>query len=238
MFEYPKINSLWKREGHDATDDATPEKIAARKKAKALGKKHCLLIPGEYSCEEFATVDRWTVTEKIDGMNIRIGLDRTDDRFYGVNLLEFGGRTANAQIPVTLLRELQILFPFEVMDKHFEKAQRVFLFGEGYGPKIQSGGYYRSGPGFILFDVWIDGWWLDREGVSEVASKIGITSVPTIRGAIWTTQDIIEFVKMKPLSYEATVQHHEMEGVVARSYPQMLFRNGLQVMFKLKCSDF
>ncbi len=46
--EYPKINSIWKRDDNNA------------------------LIPGDYARPEFAAFKQWRVEEKIDGTNIRV----------------------------------------------------------------------------------------------------------------------------------------------------------------------
>jgi hypothetical protein len=49
--------------------------------------------------------------------------------------------------------------------------------------------------------------------------------------------EIIDYVKSKPKS---TVSEEDLtiEGVVVRSHPLMLFRDGSPIMFKLKVSDY
>ena len=68
----------------------------------------------------------------------------------------------------------------------------VLLFGEGYGPKIQGGGKYREDQSFVLFDVKVGDWWLNREAVDDVAEKLDIESVPVIGHG--TLQDAIDIV--------------------------------------------
>ena len=150
----------------------------------------------------------------------------------------FGGRTDNAQLPPRLLEHLQRTFTREKMLKHFATVQRAVFFGEGYGPKIQAcGGRYRKDVSFILFDVHIDGWWLEKSGVIDCAQQLDIEH--TINQQIFTTQEVVEFVKSKPISYIAEDKTLVMEGVIARAYPLMLFRaHKLPIMFKLKCCDF
>lgn len=116
--------------------------------------------------------------------------------------------------------------------------RKVILFGEGYGPKIQAcGGRYRKDVSFILFDVWIDGWWLEKQSVLDIASALDIEH--TINQRIMTTGEIVEFVKSKPKSYIAEDRELVMEGIIARSVPLMLFRNHkTPIMFKLKVRDF
>ncbi len=78
MSEYPKINSLWKREGFDFVQ--TGKKPTSKK-----------LIEGDHSCPEFANIFLWSVDEKIDGMNIRI--------MYKEGQVSYAGRTKDAMIP-------------------------------------------------------------------------------------------------------------------------------------------
>jgi hypothetical protein len=122
--------------------------------------------------------------------------------------------------------------------RFFSEVSRAVFFGEGYGPKIQGcGGRYRKDVSFILFDVHIDGWWLQKDAVLEIAQKLDVEH--TINQAIMTTNEVVEYVKSKPISYIAEDRTLVMEGVIARSYPLMLFRQrGLPIMFKLKCKDF
>jgi RNA ligase len=218
--EYPKINSLYKRE----------------EKTKKL-------IIGDFACEEFACIKHWTVTEKVDGTNIRI-IYKADP--YGALSLYFGGRTSNAQIPADLYAHLQKTFTLEKMRGAFKNAFEVILFGEGYGPRIQSGGYYLPEVSFILFDAFIDGWWLERSKVYALSLDLKIDDVPLLpfpnlaTGAqnLWNLNEIEEYIKMEPFSKVALVEKRVMEGIVARSHPLMLFRDGKPVMFKLKCKDF
>jgi len=209
--KYPKINTLWKRDEKN---------------------KH-VIMPNEYSCEEFANIRYWHITEKVDGTNVRIFWD-------GVKV-RFGGRTDNAQMPTYLLSYLQDTFTIEKMKEAFpdilpDLHEEIVLFGEGYGAKIQKGGgNYRDDVSFILFDVYIESWWLNRDSVTDIAKKLGIDEVPTL--GVWGVNQIQDFVKNKP---ESTIAQKEKisEGIVARSHPLVLFRDGTPVMFKLKVVDY
>ncbi len=173
------------------------------------------------------------IDEKVDGTNVRIFWEPNDP--FSPN---FGGRTDNAQMPTTLLTYLQHTFTREKLMKQFPDKNKVILFGEGYGPKIQAcGSRYRKDVSFIIFDVWIDGWWLEKESVLDIADKLDIEH--TINQQIMTTNEVVEFVKSHPKSYIAEDRTLVMEGVIARSYPMLLFRNHkTPVMFKLKVKEF
>lgn len=194
---------------------------------------------------EFLNVKNWFVTEKIDGMNIRITY-RTQF-FQNVKLsgrvVEIHGRTLKAQIPPFLLDYLKSVFTVEKFISAFpdlEDKDVVVLFGEGYGERIQKGGNYRKGVSFRLFDVKINDWWLEPENISDVASKMGVKTVVSL-GTV-SLETIVTFVKAKCKSYVAFEDGGNLEflaeGVVARSYPLMLRRNGERVIFKLKRRDF
>ena len=94
--EYPKINSLWKREGWYFNEK---DKLGIQRSGRQS------LIPGDYADPAFAAIKRWRVDEKIDGTNIRIFFNQTED---GVDdRVIFGGRTDAAQLPTHLLVFLQ-----------------------------------------------------------------------------------------------------------------------------------
>lgn len=189
-------------------------------------------IEGDYACPEFGSINKWLIDEKVDGTNVRIFFEPADQ--FSPN---FGGRTDNAQMPTHLLQHLQHTFTREKLEKQFPNAKKVILFGEGYGPKIQAvGSRYRKNASFILFDVWIDGWWLEKNHVLEIADQLDIEH--TINQRVMTTNEIVEFVKSKPKSYIAEDKDLVMEGIIARSTPLMLFRNKTPIMFKLKVRDF
>lgn len=204
--KYPKINTIWKR---DASNKGR-------------------IIEGEYSKEEFQNIKYYLITEKVDGTNIRITRDE--------GKVTFGGRTDNAQIPTFLYTYMQKTFTPDLLTSIFGDAEKLILFNEGYGQKIQKGGgKYRKECACILFDVWIDGWWLAQEAVTDIAERLGIDRVPII--GIMTIQEAIEFVKCKTQSIIAE-EPKVMEGIVARSQPLMLFRNGDPVIWKLKVRDY
>jgi len=239
--KYPKIQSLWKREGASYTKEElkklTPEQKRNRHK----------FIRDEYSCDEFANIKHWMLTEKIDGMNIRIMAERKavveNQELTGtVWEVKFAGRTDNACLPPKLLEYLQGHFTPELFEEVFEDATHVTLFGEGFGPKIQSGGYYGKEQRFVLFDVVIGRWWMEYDTVIEMAIKMGIQAAPLLQNGEgnsfgWKEDEIIQYVMSKPMSKFA-VDEHIMEGIVARPFPMMLHRNGLPIRFKLKVKDF
>jgi len=214
--KYPKINTLWKRDEKN---------------------KNNILI-GNYSKEEFKSIKYWSVTEKIDGTNVRIEVQLRGDENLSPSgkYVEYKGKTDDAQIPTFLLEFLQKTFTEKKMRKQFNESSKIFLFGEGYGPKIQKvGKKYRKNVSFILFDAWVDGWWLEPHKVNQLAKELGIDYVPIL--SVTTTEEVIKLVKN---GFQSKIAKEELlaESIVARSHPLMLFRDGSPIMWKLKYKDY
>ena len=210
MYKYPKMETLLKRDEN-------------------------FKITDEIRLPEFENIKNWLITEKIDGTNIRI-IYTPDDK------LLIRGRTDKASIPTFLLEELQNMFTAEkvkaILDNPIEKG--LCLYGEGYGARIQKGGgNYNQYNSFRLFDIWIDNCWLEWESVEKIAQQLEIKPVPVIMET--DVETAIELVKKETWSEVAMEEGHPghiAEGIVARAYPTMLFRNGNPIKWKLKVKDF
>lgn len=208
--EYHKIQTLFKRD------------LQAAKKS---------MIEGDWTTPElkYLADNEWEFTEKVDGTNTRIHWEPFMER------VTFGGRTDNAQIPVKLLNYLQEAFHLSVFID--SEMPHLTLFGEGYGPGIQSGGLYRVDQSFVLFDVVVHSddqdWWLQRLSVEDIADKLGIDSVPVIGSG--TLFDAINKVKDGLTSEWGDF---EAEGIVARPSVPMFDRKGQRIITKIKGRDF
>lgn len=206
MKEYHKIQSIYKREQ----------------------KQPCKFIEGEFSLPEFEYLkdNKWVWTEKVDGTNIRVMWDREK--------LRFGGKTDNAQMPVFLMERLQQLFPIDKFKSLYPDIS-MCLYGEGYGAKIQKGGgnYNPDGVDFVLFDVKIEDWWLERHNIEDIASKLGIETVPIVGEG--TLDDAIELVRN---GFDSTWGDFKAEGLVLRPKVELKNRRGNRIITKLKTKDF
>ena len=170
----------------------------------------------------------WLFTEKVDGTNICVHWDG--------HKVEFGGRTDKTQIPGPLLSRLNEMFMTTEAEELFEQTwgdKEVILFGEGYGPKIQNGGEYRSDVSFILFDVLVGDNYQEREWVEKTAQMFNIDVVPIVLTG--TIQDGIDYVMKHPRSTMGTAM---MEGVVGRPMIELRDRRGERVIIKIKWEDF
>lgn len=206
MSEYHKIQSIYKR------DPAT---------------KHKTFLEGEFTLPEFAYLNDnlWTITEKVDGTNIRVMFD-------GGSVVEFGGRTDRAQIPATLYNELNNIFRADDLRAVFDHP--VIFYGEGYGAKIQKGGgNYRQDQSFVLFDIKIEDHWLRREDCEEIAAKLKLDIVPIL--AIGTLTDAVDRCRR---GFDSTWGDFQAEGIVAKPITELFTRRGDRIVTKVKCRDF
>jgi hypothetical protein len=265
----------------------TYHKINAPFKRHMDGPKKGRLILGDWALPEFEYLakNRWEFTEKVDGTNIRIELQYSGD-FMAVN---YGGRTDNAVIPPALLRQLEATFPtFPTWRRdlqgpphrdrykhvgnwmHRNNLSHVVLYGEGYGPKIQSGGKYidskivndpdipvQDKHKFVLFDVKIGDFWLNRLDVNDIAEQLGIEAVPVL--GYGTLQDAIDIVTSGLVwDKDGRMQNYglgledkklfsglksrwgnfEAEGIVARPVIPLFNRKGERIITKIKGRDF
>lgn len=208
MTEYNKIQSIFKRD---------------------MTNKHKTLIEGAWTLPEFEYLanNTWTFTEKVDGTNIRV-------MFQGGSIF-FGGRTDEASIPAQLVTRLNARFLplIAQLGEMFTDGYAV-LYGEGYGAKIQKGGgKYRADPDFVLFDVRVGQWWLQRADVEDVAKKLGIDVVPVIGEG--TLHEAVAWAKR---GIRSTWGDFQAEGIVARPKTELNARSGHRMITKIKCRDF
>ena len=207
MREYHKIQTVFKR------DPDTKFKT---------------LLDGEFSIPEFEYLQAnpWVFTEKVDGTNISVLFDNGN--------ITFGGKTDRTSIPANLVTRLNDIFlpQRELFNAQF--ADGVCLYGEGYGAKIQKGGgNYRPDQDFVLFDVKVGEWWLQRKDVESIAKQFGIETVP-----ILATGDLHEMVICAKMGFPSSWGDFPAEGIVARPETELKTRSGHRIITKIKTKDF
>lgn len=203
--EYPKIQSIYKR------DKSTHR-----------------FIDDDFSLPEFEYLKNnfWIWTEKIDGINIQVNWNK--------EILRFGGKTNNAQIPSSIFNKLQEIFTIGQFKCLYPNVS-MCLYGEGCGVKIRHGDKYISDAvDFILFDVLIDGWWLKREDIEDIANKLEIDVVPIVGGG--TLMEAVTVIKSRRL--KSKWGDFLVEGVVLKPKVELKTRNGNRVITKIKHKDY
>jgi hypothetical protein len=136
-----------------------------------------------------------------------------------------------------LLSTLKAIFTEGLMQSVFDEGTtEVVLYGEGFGPGIQSWHYDLGKAEFILFDVLVGNVWLEQAAVTEIANSMGIERVPVL-GENLSTVDAVMKCYGEPES--VLTPGHPMEGVVARAEPVVLHRiKKTPIQWKLKVSDY
>lgn len=205
MQKYPKIDSIYKRDERGR------------------------FLVGQFSQPAFAYLqdNQWEWSEKVDGTNIRVMWDGAR--------VTYGGKTDNAQIPAKLITRLQEHFSEKALTWFTERSGSVCLYGEGYGASIQKGGgnYKTDGVDFVLFDVLIDHWWLERENVDAIATTLNLPIVPIVgRGTLHEAMD------MAVRGFTSQWGNFRAEGLVAKPLVSLCNRAGERVITKVKWLDF
>lgn len=189
------------------------------------------LKKNEWSRPEFEYLKdkTWYGTEKVDGTNIRIMWTGKD--------VVIGGKTDNAQLHSDLVRNIQDKFCTITQRQIFAEKfgeKEVCFYGEGYGPGIQKGGgLYREDKAFVLFDILIDGVWLNMGNVLGLAEAFGMDVVPTVIEG--TLGELVSYIEGNPKS---TYGDFVMEGIVARPSVVLLNNRHERLITKIKVCDF
>lgn len=238
MFEYPKTENLFLR------DEDT----------------HKLII-GAYRRPEFDIPKFWHVTEKLDGTNCRVVYDP-----LGATV-DYRGRSDRATMKSDLVDWMAAHYPLEAMQRQFddylgadkiEAGTKVTIFGEGYGPGIQQGGYYSGIRRFRMFDVcyhrprlvrqpiepaqetvweWFHSW-CQPSTVAMIAASLNVPAAPLV-GEKLDVPEIINHVRtmQKVAALDQGGEDYVPEGVICRTDPYIYDEHGRRIMFKLKVCD-
>lgn len=209
--EYPKIENLFTR------DEKTGKLIIGKFRRFDVES----LFDASYPME---------ITEKIDGMNTRVIWDGKQVRF--------AGRTDKAVLPKPLLAELGDKFMPEKMRACFG-AKHVVVYGEGCGRKIQEPmgrAYSDLGQFFVMFDVLVEGVWLERDNMHAIAGKFCCPSAPLLSPACLCLHDALRRVP-RLLSRLALPGYVNAEGVVCKPAGGLCDRQGKRIIVKIKRKD-
>ena len=218
--EYHKINGLYKR--YNKLEHPTlPE-----------GKRYNEFIIGDFAQPEFEYLfnNQWVWSEKLDGTNMRIYLEWD----YEKNLsYKIRGKSEDANLPTKLHEWIVnwIESNKQNLNNTFITSNNVLLYGEGVGDKIQLGGNFGE-QHFKLFDIYINGFYLEKPAITEIASLINLDTVNYWYGTI---QEAIDKVKTKPLS---AFGNFPIEGYVGQPAVRLFTAKGERICTKIKVKDF
>lgn len=176
---------------------------------------------------------RWLVSEKVDGMNVRVHFDG-----YRV---EWNGRTEDSDLPIEVENLLQNTFgDSEVIFEQVFGNKDVYLFMECYGGKIQ-GGAYGGKERLIGFDIKVNGIYLDKNIIGNIFANFGIPcvefhEVANLQEAIDYVQNAVDHPNqyISPLCEKGNTI---IEGLVAVPAMRLYNHMGDRIIVKIKVCD-
>ena len=210
-------------------------------------------VTKEYTLPVFGNIEKWLLTEKVDGtnMSVRVSEAPWDFRSTGIQVR---GRTANAELKMFQGAIDSVNIGSEVLEHDgwetdtLHGAMRLVMrqhdltqleiFGEAYGQGIQSGGWYAPAQQFIVYDIRVNGkLWLSWQQVCDTAQALNLRTVPVVfpSATISTAEQIVRMGFKSMLTEDTRC----CEGVVARpATGELTMNNGERVVWKLKHSDY
>ena len=221
--KYHKINALYNRWRKDLDPIET----------LPLNKKYGDFKDGEFAQSEFEYLfnNQWIWSEKLDGTNIRIYANWSEQ--YGIHTFEVKGKDENSSIPKDLLEWINNwIYENDQIVSDLFAAEDIILYGEGVGTKIQKVGHNFGSQHFKLFDVYINGFWLQKDDVLNIANKLSLDTPITWIGTI---QDAIDKVKTLPVS---SFGNFTIEGYVGQPIVRLNDAKQKRITTKIKVCDF
>lgn len=172
---------------------------------------------------------QWYFTEKVDGTNLRLIWD-------GYNLT-YGGRTLNANLSnkkrIAYVESNLVNKDIETILEQLFKEKEVVIYGELFGGDIGVANY-SSEYQFRVFDILVDGYWLEYGNIVDVANNLSFNVVPIVLKG--TIDDGVNFVKNTDKSELS--ETGIFEGIVGKPYGDFFDRRGNRVIVKIKKEHF
>lgn len=193
-------------------------------------KKRKLMIPTkdeDYRSPLLAYLSNleWVYTRKIDGANLRVQWD-------GEQAL-WNGKSNNFVCGAELTEYMNNTFLEEIFEEKFGRDKVVTLFGEHMGPKVQGNELGLDKDEFILYDVNVNGTWLDAFNVIEVARYFGVRNIHA-----FMSHGMLADTLSNLINRVASGEFKDWEGIVARPTVEMRAQNGQRVIVKIKNKDY
>ena len=178
----------------------------------------------------------WIVTEKIDGTNIRIIIDKDKNVHFGSRKLILNPEDKSSKIFMDCVADVNVN---KLIEYFKEVESTVVIYGEGYGAGIQKGGIYSPVKNFRVFDIRIGDAYQDWEFIEKVCIANQLNMVPKLLissslNYSTCTSILSNFKKTMILDGDGG----EPEGVVFKFNPTLLNKYGERLIFKVKFKDF
>lgn len=167
----------------------------------------------------FQDGDLVCVTEKIHGTNSRVGLIQVDGewRFFA------GSHHKNRKPPdegrfCVYWEPLSYPGVMELLTELCDEQNTVILFGEIFGPSIQDMDYgvERSSRGYRVFDISVNGRYLDWYYVRANCERFGVATVPELYVGPFSEAKLFELRDGPAVAGDHTGKFKGREGVVVK----------------------
>lgn len=177
--------------------------------------------------------NKWIVSEKIDGMNIRV--------YWDGHKVSFSGRTDKSELPKEVARLLEETFKDAevIFEQHFGEKE-VILFMECYGGKIQ-GGLYGGSERLIGFDVMVNGHYLNKLTIQSIFILFGVQTAFFFElNSLYTIIHYVTHISVNDVSsdYNEYDSNTPIEGYVCVPREEIYDKKGNRIIVKIKAKDF
>lgn len=182
----------------------------------------------------------WTWKRKLDGENIRI--------YWNGEQALWNGKSNKFTCTKKFQDYMNNTFIEEIFEEKFGRDKEVYIYGEHMGPKVQGNELGLDEDEVVIFDVEIDGMFVCKESIEQIAGYFGVKSVydympkekllPKEVLAEWgdflrkeiTLDDLINLVAKGYLS--------NWEGIVCTPACNIKDHNGNRIIVKIKNKDY
>lgn len=199
------------------------------------GKEHKqrrLIVPKEGQDEAYRSPllaylanSEWDYSRKIDGENIRI-------QWNGEQAL-WNGKSNAFQCSAEFTEYMNNTFLEEIFEEKFGREKVVTIFGEKMGPKTQGNELGLKKDELIIFDVNIDGTWLGKDDVQEIAKHFGARTTYDLTNTTDNPYTLRELIEMC-----SNGAFEGWEGIVATPLVEMRDQKNQRVIVKIKNRDY
>ena len=115
----------------------------------------------------------------------------------------------------------------------------VYIYGEFFGKKIQSGGNYDKDKNrFSIFDICMQGWWVPIDMLNDYAEKLGLDVAPYIGQMTIEEAEKMVMKGFKTRVPDVSNPDYLEEGIVARPVVPIKDTRGRRIIVKIKTCDY
>lgn len=180
------------------------------------------------------------VTEKIHGTNNRAGVIRENDEWTYMA----GSHRVQRKQPEEGHRSiywepLEKKAVLNVLNHLCDEKHNVVMFGEIYGHGVQDMDYGREGHDYAVFDITVDGVYLDWDEVATVCEQFGVETVPLIYLGPYSKRMLDHFTDGCSLAGYHTGEFKGREGVVVTPLKETYYApTGGRLILKSVSADY